>query len=243
MIKSEFMNTFADYFTTMHERNGATGYIHSCPELMDCVRQVGFLPLLESGIQGFAAESLMAEECRFTQFDDGSWEWPLWQWKGSVVREGGCVYGKFFAGKAGFVSREWWPDFSGWRRSQHPVPAEGTIEDIILTTLREQGSMITRELRAACGFMGKNMRSKFDAYVGRLQMATYIVTEDFVYPVDKHGREYGFGWSLLTTPERLLGSEACRCERQPADAYNRIFAHLSQMLPVATERQIAKLIK
>ena len=39
---------------------------HSCPELMECIRQVGFLPLLESGIQGYAAESLMAEECRFT---------------------------------------------------------------------------------------------------------------------------------------------------------------------------------
>ena len=30
--------------------------IHTCPELMECVKQVGFLPLLESGIQGFAAE-------------------------------------------------------------------------------------------------------------------------------------------------------------------------------------------
>lgn len=36
--------------------------IHSCPALMDCIRQVGFLPLLESGVPGFAAESLMAEE-------------------------------------------------------------------------------------------------------------------------------------------------------------------------------------
>ena len=49
------------------------GYIHSCPELMECIQQVGFLPLLDSGIQGYAAESMMAEECRFTQFDDGSW--------------------------------------------------------------------------------------------------------------------------------------------------------------------------
>ena len=232
-----------EYFIDLQQRHGETGRIHSCPELMECVRQVGFLPLLESGIQGYSAEGLMAEECRFTQFDDGSWEWPLWQWKGSVVREGNCTYGKFFAGKAGFISREWWPDFYNWRRSQHHAPAEGTIEHVILTTLREHGSMIARELRAACDFTGKNMRSKFDAYTGRLQMGAYIVTEDFVYPLDKHGREYGFGWSLLTTPERLLGREACHCNRTPEESFQRMVAHLSQLMPEATEKQIKKLIK
>lgn len=237
------MNAFLTYFKTIQERNGASGFIYSCPELIACVRQVGFLPLLESGIQGFAAEIMMAEECRFTKFDDGTWEWPLWQWKGSVVRDGGCVYGKFLAGKAAFISREWWPDLYNWRRSQHPVLEEGSIDDIILTTLRENGSMITRELRAACDFTGKNMRSKFDAYVSRLQMATYIVTEDFVYPVDKHGREYGFGWSLLTTPERLLGKEACLCNRTPEESYQRMADHLSKLLPYATEKQIGKLLK
>ncbi len=237
------MKTFVEYFKNMQERNGYGGCIHSCPELMECVRQVGFLPLLESGVRGYAAESLMAEECQFTQFEDGSWEWPLWQWKGSVVREGDCVYGKFFAGKAGFISRAWWPDFYNWRRSTRPVPEEGSIEDVILSTLCEHGSMITRELRAACDFTGKNMRSKFDAYVNRLQMGAYIVTEDFVYPVDKHGREYGFGWSLLTTPERLLGREACQCSRTAEESYQRMVDHLSQLLPDAPGKQIAKILK
>ncbi|MBQ8065411.1 MAG: hypothetical protein IJ200_07125 [Prevotella sp.] len=220
-----------------------TEKIHSCPELTACIQQVGFLPLLESGIQGYAAESMVGEECQYTVYPDGSWEWPLWQWKGSVLREGSCVYGKFFAGKAGFISRTWWPDFCNWRRSIHPMPEEGTIEHAILTTLREQGSMITRELRAACDFTGKNMRSKFDAYVSRLQMACYIVTEDFVYPVDKHGREYGFGWSLLTTPEHLLGREVCRCSRSPEESYQRMADFLARLLPHATEKQINRLLR
>ncbi len=236
----------SDYFRNMWLANQLSGLpfeIHTCPELIVCVQQLGFLPLLESGIQGFCAEGMMAEECRYTQFDDGSWEWPLWQWKGSVIRDGSCVYGKFFGGKAGFISREWWPDLFNWRRSQHPAPAEGSVEDAILMTLRENGSMITRELRAACDFTGKNMRSKFDGYVSRLQMACYIVTEDFVYPTDKHGREYGFGWSLLTTPERLIGKEACLCDRSPEASYQRMKEHLSQLLPHATEKQIQKLLK
>jgi len=184
------MSTFSEYFESKNTNDTTMKTeIHSCPELMECIRQVGFLPLLESGIPGYSAEALMAEECRFTQFPDGSWEWPLWQWKGSVVREGNCVYGKFFAGKAGFVSRDWWPDLCNYRRSRYPAPQEGSIEEAILLTLQEHGSLITRELRAACGFTGPKMRSRFDSYITRLQMACRIVTEDFVYPRDKHNRE------------------------------------------------------
>jgi hypothetical protein len=216
--------------------------IHTCPELMELIQEVGFLPLLDSGIVGYSAEDMVDEECRYVVFDDGGWDWPLWKWKGPIVQEGGCVYGKFFAGKAGFVSREWWPDLCNWRRSKFPEPMEGSIEEAIVLTLAEHESLITRELRAACGFTGPKMRSKFDGYITRLQMATRIVTEDFVYPQDKHGREYGWGWSLLTTPELLFGREACQCERTPEESYQRIFKHLCQLLPEATEKQIRKLI-
>lgn len=240
------MSAFTEYFRSYQggdEEQEEFRKIHSCPELMACIQETGFLPLLESGIEGYCAESLMGEECRFTEFPDGSWEWPLWQWKGSVLREGDCVYGKFFAGKAGFISRAWWPDFYNWRRSRNPKPEEGSIEDVLLSTLRENGSMIARELRAACGFTGAKMRSRFDGYINRLQMACYVVTEDFVYPTDKHGREYGFGWSLLTTPEHLLGAEACRCERSPEESHQRMADHLTRLLPQATEKQIQRLLK
>ena len=93
--------------------------IHSCPELMAYIQETGFLPLLESGISGYSAEDLVDEECRYVVFPDGGWDWPLWKWKGPIVQEGNCVYGKFFAGKAGFISREWWPDFCNYRRSKH----------------------------------------------------------------------------------------------------------------------------
>jgi hypothetical protein len=217
--------------------------IHSCPELMELIQSVGFLPLLDSGIRGYSAEDMVDEDCRYVVMDDGGWDWPLWKWKGPIVTEGRCVYGKFFAGKAGFVSKEWWPDLCYYRRSARPAPAEGCIEEAILLTLAEHGSLITRELRAACGFDGPRMRSKFDGYVTRLQMACRIVTEDFVYPTDKHGREYGWGWSLLTTPESLLGRELCRCQHTPSESFERMKMHLRQLLPEATDKQIEKLIK
>jgi len=235
--------------------------IHSCPELMDLIQEVGFLPLLDSGIRGYSAEELVDEDNRYVVFDDGGWDWPLWKWKGPIVTEGHCVYGKFFAGKAGFVSKDWWPDLYNYRRASRPAPVEGSIEEAILLTLAEHGSLITRELRAACGFDGPKMRSKFDGYVTHLQMACRIVTEDFVYPTDKHGREYGWGWSLLTTPESLLGQTSPPDSeltpnpspngegnfeergRTPQESFERMFEHLRRLLPEATEKQIEKLIK
>lgn len=222
---------------------GTDKRIGSCSELIDCIQQVGFLPLLESGIYGFSAEAMVEDDCRYVVFPDGGWDWPLWKWKGQVVAEGNTVYGKFFASKAGFVSREWWPDLCNYRRSVHPAPEEGTIEDAILETLREHGSMITRELRVACGFTGPKMRSRFDSYVTRLQMACRIVTEDFVYPVDRHNREYGWGWALLTTPEQLYGRDFCLCERSPEDSFERMVGHMRKMLPDADERQLKKMLK
>lgn len=51
--------------------------IHSCPELMDLIQEVGFLPLLDSGIRGFSAEELVDEDNRYVVFDDGGWGWSL----------------------------------------------------------------------------------------------------------------------------------------------------------------------
>ncbi|MBP3776036.1 MAG: hypothetical protein IJ069_00475 [Prevotella sp.] len=210
---------------------------------MEYIREVGFLPLLESGINGYSADAVVDDDCRYVVFPDGGWDWPLWKWKGSIITEGGFVYGKFFAGKAGFVSRDWWADFCNYRRHRSVTPEEGSIEETILFTLQEQGSMITRELRAACGFTGPKMRGKFDGYITRLQMDCRIVTEDFVYPTDKHGNEYGWGWSLLTTPELLYGRETCQCERSPEESYERMVAHFRSILPEATDRQITKLLR
>lgn len=217
--------------------------IHTCQELIDYIGQVGFLPLLAMGVSGWSAEEVADEDCQYTRLPDGGWEWPLWEWKGPILQESGCAYGKFFQRKAGFISREWWPDFCNYRRSLYPQPEEGSVEEIILVTLKEYGSLITRKLRAACGFTGPKMRSRFDTYITRLEMGGYIVTEDFVYPHDRHGREYGWGWSLLTTPEVLFGKEACHPGCSPEESRERLLAHFRNILPDASGRLLDSLLR
>lgn len=216
--------------------------IYSAAGMMELINKIGFLPLLDSGITGFSAEDIVDEDCRYVTFPEGGWDWPLWKWKGAIVTEMPCMYGKFFNKKAGFISQEWWSDFCNYRRSKYPRPEDQSIEGTIICNLQLSGSLITRELRAACGFTGKGMRSKFDGYLTRLEMATYIVTEDFVYPRDKHDKEYGWGWSLLNTPEALYGKEACQCNHTPQESYKRIYEHLKKILPYATDKQLAKMI-
>ena len=203
--------------------------IYSADTLSAFIQEVGFLPLLPGKIGGFSADEVVAPECQYHDLPEGGWEWPLWQWKGQIVADGTVCYGKFFDKKAGFVSRAWWADFCNYRRSIMPRPEADSIEDTILTTLELSGSLVTRDLRKACGLDGKGMRSRFDAYITRLQMATYIVTEDFVYARDRHNREYGWGLSLLNTPERLYGRDACQCPRSPEESHALIMQQIDKI--------------
>ncbi len=216
--------------------------VEDCAGMMDLIGEAGMLPLLAGSVPGFSADEMVVPECRYVRLDDGGWDWPLWDWKGPLVTEGGFAYGKFFAGKAGFVTMEWWPDLCNWRRSRYPVPDEDTVEGAILEVLQTCGNMITRDLRSACGFDGPKLRSRFDSYVTRLQMACRVVTEDFVYPTDKYGNRYGWGWALLNTPEHLFGHDACSCPRTPAESRDRLLTHLRELLPQATERQLDRLL-
>lgn len=223
--------------------------IGSAEELMEVIAGIGFLPLLPCGISGFSVEEMVDADCRYQVFPDGGWDWPMWKWKGPIVRFRECTYGKFFNSKAGYVSMEWWRDLMNYRRNSVSALASDSIEEMILDTLQVEGSMITRDLRAACAFTGKNMRSRFDSYITRLQMQCRIVTEDFVYPHDRHGREYGWGWSLLTTPEALFDHEYCLPPEtdngqplSPEHSLQRIVDHLSIYVPEATEKQILKLV-
>lgn len=83
--------------------------IQSEAELAALVQEVGFLPLFQNEIHGFSVEDHTPAALWFSDEADGPWEW-----KGPVIRSGGCVYGKFFHGKAGFISMDWFPDFANY---------------------------------------------------------------------------------------------------------------------------------
>ena len=86
---------------------------------------------------------------------------------------GECFYGKFFAGKAGFVSREWFSAFANYRRDGYDFDAlyeDGKAarkDKYIYGTVAENGSLLTGELKKKCNY-GKGGTKGFETIITRL---------------------------------------------------------------------------
>ena len=71
---------------------------------------IGFLPYFKNEIPGWSLEENVDPAVWFTS-NEGPWEW-----KGRLCRDRRIVYGKFFRGRAAFVSVTCFPDLCNWRR-------------------------------------------------------------------------------------------------------------------------------
>ena len=83
--------------------------IYAKEDLEEAVQALGFLPLFANEIPDFSIEEHTVPKAWFSE------EPGVWEWKGSVIRESGCAYGKFFGKKAAFISH------SGFRTLQISV--------------------------------------------------------------------------------------------------------------------------
>ena len=222
---------------------------------MDMERQaleLGFLPFFRCGVPGFSIEERTAPEYWFSDEEEGPWEW-----KGPVIREGHCAYGKFFNKKAGFVSLEWLPDLMNYRRSRHYAKDEDTaaLDDVVLQTIISEGALTVKELRCLLGFVrGRGHCSTIDfvdnmpcagkvslePILTRLMMGMYIVISDFEYNIDRHGRPYGWGVARYTTPEVLYGRLDAECT--PEESFQKIQAHFCHLFPGVNEQKWMPLV-
>lgn len=239
--------------------------LRSASDLEARVLKLGFLPFFRNPVRGFSIEEMVDPRLWFSE-EEGPWEW-----KGQVIRNLNCAYGKFFNGKAGYISLDWFPDFANHRRALHPVtstaadPETGISEKMILDTVRAHESLLSKELKDLCGLTSKRRRRSFDlidtleptpvaknrrrgglepALTG-LQMSSRIVIADFEYNISRSGEPYGWGIARYTTPEALYGEELlANCEgRSPGGSRQRILNHLLTMFPDAPQSKLIKLIE
>lgn len=219
--------------------------IKSASDIWNLVQEIGFLPLFQNEIAGFSIEERTPPHLWFSDTEPGPWEW-----KGPVIQMGDCFYGKFFAGKAGYVSKEWFPDFANYRRDGYDFDAlydDGLAarkDKIIYDTITEHGSLLTGELKKLCNYV-KGGNKGFDSIITRLQMETYVVVKDFVYSQNRFGETYGWGIAEYSTPETLFGDDFFRkvYRTEPSESRRKVYAHLTNIFPKATESQWKKLLK
>ena len=219
-------------------------YISSIEDLEQAVQELGFLPYFANSVPGFSIEEHVAPQAWFSD-EPGTWEW-----KGPVINELNCAYGKFFEKKAVYISKEWFPDFANYRRDGYDFDArfedglaayrDRTLYDL----LKGEGPVLSKRLKYL-GNYRKGGNRGFDTVINRLQAQCYVLISDFVYMTDKNGKEYGWGVAEYSTPEQFMGSDFTEkvYQRSPEESYARICEHLHEILPDVSDQAIRKLIK
>lgn len=227
-------------------------YIRTKEDLKQAVEDAGILPFFANSIPGFSVE----ENCDpAVYFGDQP---GVWEWKGPVIQETGCAYGKFLSGKAVFISKKWICDFCNWRRDGYDFDArmeDGLAnykEQYLYSLVEKHHSALSKDLKIEGGYMKplgmKNddwqPRKGFDTTMTKLQMLGYVTTTDFEYEIDKNGKEYGWGIARYATFENRYGASFRKnvYRKTPEESYARILRHLKKILPDAQENEIEYLL-
>ncbi len=165
---------------------------------------------------------------------------------------GNVAYGKFFDGRAGFLSKKWLPVFANYRRDGYDFDARWDDE---LATWRQKKIMdlfleenadaerFSFEVKEKAGF-GKGGEKNFEGTLTSLEMETYLVCSDFRQRKNKKGEAYGWHIAVLATPEHLFGRElvtSCYAE-DPQDSLRKIVERVRELVPGAEEGSILKLV-
>ncbi len=222
--------------------------IGSMQDLMKIIDELGFVPFFANDIPGFSIEEHIAKGCWYYDGDDGFW--PAWEWKGPVIREMKCAYGKFLKGKAMYISAEWFPDFANFRRDGYDFDARyddglASRYDKELFELLDANAPIMSKQLKQLGNYGKGGRKGFDTMITRLQKQCYAVISDFRYMTDKSGKEYGWGVANYSTPEKFFGESFTSrvYSKTPQESYEAILKHFKTILPGVEDDKIVKTLK
>ena len=221
-------------------------------DLVDAVERFGIVPLFRNSIPGFSVEEHVDPRAWFSATEDG-----VWEWKGPVIRRTGCAYGKFFEKKAAYVSREWFVDLANYRRDGYDFDARyddglAKFQDKELFELIDaKAPVLSKELRQDGGYAysGRwqkvNGKKGFDTSLNRLQEQCYVLTSNFVYTIDRKGRQHGWGVAEYSTPEKFMGTEFTGhvYQRSPEESYQRLMEHLISLFPGVSEQSLKKFLK
>ncbi len=221
-------------------------FITSYEDLRSAVQELGFLPFFTCSIPGFSIEEHVTSDLWYAAPDG---EWKVWNWKGPLINDLNCAYGKFFEKKAVYISKEWFPDFANYRRSGYDFEERyedglSSFRDKYLYDLIEQNAPVLSKRLKSMGNYRKGGNKGFDTSITRLQAQSYVLISDFLYMIDKYGNEYGWGVAEYSTPEDFMGADFVDqvYERTPEESYKKILEHMKSILPEADENMIRKIL-
>ncbi len=156
--------------------------IHNIDELEQRVEKIGFLPLFAGDVSGFSVEEHTVPEDWWT----GDPERDPWEWRAFAARRGRVAYGKFFGGRAGFISREWLPVFANYRRDGYDFDArwddelasrrQKKIIDLFMGENADQ-ELFSNQVKEQAGF-GKGGEKNFEGTLTSRELVTAAYSEE-----------------------------------------------------------------
>ena len=110
--------------------------------------------------------------------------------------------------------------------------------------IEEDSRVPSFELKANAGF-GKGGEKNFDGTITGLMMQTYLCMRDFTRKKNKKGEFYGWHVAVYSAPEEVYGYKhvTSRYSEAPLDSKKAIINHIKDIYPIATDKQIEKIIK
>ena len=226
-------------------------YVRTKQDLIDAVREYGIIPYFSSSIPGFSLEEHCHPAMLFNDSEENSWFW-----KGPVIRETGCAYGKFFGKKAAYVRQDLFLDLANYRRDGYDFDARyedglARYQDKQLFDLIDANApVVSKSLRDFGGYAYNGRWQKtegikgFDAAITRLQEQCYVITSDFVFSRDKSGKRRGWGAAQYSTPEKAFGSafseQVYHCP--PEQSRQKLTEFLHGLFPAATEKELKRFL-
>ena len=218
--------------------------LHSPEELLALIREIGFLPLFANDISGFSVEERTPANDWWTDNPGDPWAW-----RQALASSDLVAYGKFFDRKAGFISKEWFPDFANYRRDGYDW--EGMYEDGKMKHRNRQimEAFETDEQMRGIEILSCDLKKKaavekgFEGSLTELQMQTFLIVNDFRQRRNKLGIGYGWHVSVLMTPETKWGYDPVNGYRgKPEEAWQRIREQALKYFPEAGEEAIRKVL-
>ena len=195
--------------------------------MTDLVNEIGFLPLFDVGVGGFSVEEMTRGQWWTGKKDDP------WYWREIAATEGEIIYAKIFAGRAGFVSKEWFKKFANYRRDGYDFDArweeglEPPRNQSIMECVQKNPMIMTSDIKKQVGKTG------FEGALTDLQMKTYLIIRGFERKKNRFQEPYGWSIGVMDTPENAFGSEwaTSAYQEDPQKSYQDILLWIESKWP------------
>ena len=128
-------------------------YIREKEDIIEAIKEYGILPFFSNEIKGFSIEENCDPKAYFSE------EPGVWEWKGPVIQETKCAYGKFFQKKAAYVKKEWYYDLANYRRDGYDFDArvnDGLVnynEEFLYNIIASRHSILSKTAKAIGGYV------------------------------------------------------------------------------------------